>query len=219
VAKDERREAAQAKVSTYRAQLERLIASLPLAPTLRDATFEQDTKQATDFIIATPDIRIACRIRFMDGWNVPDPYKDVTMRARPDEMAKLHHVTVHRYLYCWAWATRGRLAHYLYFDVQCAAGAGLFLRGAWPVIENPDGTAFVAIPTYKLRACAAVLAEGDIAEEEEASEPSGPVPDHYRICGGCHRPTHPAALVRRADGEEWCPRCFYDVLPNWVKSK
>ena len=91
------------------------------------ATNEQDTKQATDFVVETTIGRIAVRVRRYSSTG--EKYRDLTIRIRATyggktEIDKLRDGWGDLYLYCWQDAA-GNLTEYMLVDIHKMRAAGL----------------------------------------------------------------------------------------------
>lgn len=111
------------------------------------ATNEQDTKQATDFVVETTIGRIAVRVRRYSSTG--EKYRDLTIRIRATyggktEIDKLRDGWGDLYLYCWQDAA-GNLTEYMLVDIHKMRAAGLLGEAYMthlPEIPNGDGTWF-----------------------------------------------------------------------------
>lgn len=115
------------------------------------ATNEQDTKQATDFVVETTIGRIAVRVRQYKSTSTK--YRDLTIRTRAKygsktEIDKLREGWGDLYLYCWQ-GTDDKIAEYMLVDISAMRKAGMLDASYFAglsEIPNGDGTWFTPIP-------------------------------------------------------------------------
>jgi hypothetical protein len=111
------------------------------------ATDEQDTKQATDFVVKTTIGRIAVRVRR----NIK--YRDLTIRTRAmyggrTEIDKLRDGWGDMFLYCWQ-DSNNDLSEYMLVDIHKMRQVGMLEESYMmhlPEISNNDGTWFCPFP-------------------------------------------------------------------------
>ena len=115
---------------------------------VRIADAEADLKRATDFVVTVIGGDVAVRIR-----RTRCAFRDWTVRARRDtgadtELAKLQAGYARWYLYCWQ-STTGSIGEWILVDLDEVRRQGI-LAEPRRLIDNYDGTYFVAIPATEL---------------------------------------------------------------------
>ena len=119
---------------------------------IEEATEEQDTRQATDFVIRITGGTVAARVR--RGKNTP--WRDLTIRSRSrhggkTEIHKLSEGWGDYYIYCWE--RDGQIVEYMLLDINKMNADGWFGDfGLWDgERDNHDGTFFWCVSAGKLR--------------------------------------------------------------------
>ncbi len=116
------------------------------------ATNEQDTKQATDFVVTTTIGCIAVRVRRYKSTG--NKYRDLTVRSRAmfggkTEIDKLREGWGDLYLYCWE-DEKQTLNEYMLLDIGAIRSAHLLEVNRKEIENVVDGTCFVFIPFDEL---------------------------------------------------------------------
>lgn len=114
------------------------------------ATDEQDTRQATDFVVKTTIGSIAVRVRQYKSTGTK--FRDLTIRTRAmyggkTEIDKLREGWGDLYLYCWQGAD-DNIAEYMLIDLHRMRESGMLAESYFErlsEISNGDGTWFTPI--------------------------------------------------------------------------
>ena len=121
---------------------------------VREATPDEDTKRATDYVLAVDSGDIACRVR---RWEYFQRFGDVTLRSsRPSgvmtEVEKLRSGWGRWYLYAWA-KPSGDFGAWVFIDLDLVRASGL-LGHQRQERQNRDGSSsFVSLPLAQLKHC------------------------------------------------------------------
>lgn len=122
---------------------------------IRDATFYEDTKQATDMKIEIKGTDIAVRQRegnydFVDIYNRTNRNPDVTIRSRANghktELDKIRNGYGDYYLYAWT-----KMKDWIFYDINKLRKYNVLDKdNKLQEIDNHDGTKFITLPIEKL---------------------------------------------------------------------
>lgn len=130
----------------------------------KEADEEQDTKQATDFVVVAKAKSIAVRVRRPTSTSNASRgkvYRDLTIRTRSagkgeTEIDKLRKGWGDMYLYCWE-NQSGQLQEYMIVDIHKLRAAGLLDPKEIREIPNGDGTYFYPINLERLRKAGCII--------------------------------------------------------------
>jgi hypothetical protein len=130
---------------------------LPHLAVIDIANDVQDQSFATDFVVKLSGGDIACRLR-----RPGCIYRDWTLRSSrisgaTTELAKIKAGFAFRYFYGWL-SDAGKIAEWMLIDLDQVRALNLLDVKYRPEIDNHDGTWFVPIPIYELRAYDCLLA-------------------------------------------------------------
>jgi hypothetical protein len=133
--------------------------------TVREATPDEDTRYATDYVLTLESGDIACRVRRWDYWQ---RFGDITLRnSRPSgamtEIEKLRQGWGRWYLYAWAKA-EGDFGAWVFVDLDALRSSGLLDRSRGDH-QNLDGSSsFVSLPLSELRQHDCLIRAGGAAQ-------------------------------------------------------
>ena len=140
----------------YRSEIIKILEdNLSKIVNIRDATFKEDTKQATDMKIEVSGTDIAVRQRVKDKYTFVKVYKttegrpDITIRSyahnHKTEFDKIKNGYGDYYLYAWT-----KMKDWILYDIDKLRANNLLNKNELNEIDNYDGTKFVIIPIEKL---------------------------------------------------------------------
>ena len=124
---------------------------------IKPATFEDDTKRATDFVVLVEAGTVAVRIR-----RAHIKFRDLTIRSynngHKTEIDKIKEKYVRYYLYCWTDESEN-ISEYLLLDIHKIVSSGLLENKE--ETHNKDGrTRFISITIDELQNNSCVLKHG-----------------------------------------------------------
>lgn len=144
---------------------------------VNDATFEEDTTQATDLILNTIQGKIAVRLRRSSC-----TFRDLTIRAKRDtgiktELEKIKEGWGRWYFYGWV-SNENIIKEYIFIDLNKLRETTLLER---TLIDNKDGTYFIAISKKELEDNDCLVLKEE--KKDIASNPYFPPSKHKELFG------------------------------------